>query len=259
MVKPRHYFISGGVDYLEAEVDRVQAEKNRVLLRSGEHLDYDILIVATGAKTAPEQTEGMLGSDWRACVFDFYTFEGASALQGALRNWNRGRFVVHITEMPIKCPVAPLEFAFLADSWLKDRRLRDKTEIVYVTPLSSAFTKPIAANVLGPVLEEKHIKVVTDFHIGRVDNDRHKIVSWDGKEIDYDLLVTVPTNAGDVAMGRSGFANELNFVATNSHTLQSKQHPNIFILGDATDLPSPKSSLVARFQSAVLTETSFIT
>jgi sulfide:quinone oxidoreductase len=254
VVKPRHYFISGGVDYLEAEVDRVQAEKNRVLLRSGEHLDYDILIVATGAKTAPEQTEGMLGRDWRACVFDFYTFEGASALQGALRNWNRGRFVVHITEMPIKCPVAPLEFAFLADSWLKDRRLRDKTEIVYVTPLSSAFTKPIAANVLGPVLEEKHIKVVTDFHIGRVDNDRHKIVSWDGKEIDYDLLVTVPTNAGDVAMGRSGFANELNFVATNSHTLQSKQHPNIFILGDATDLPSPKSSLVARFQSAVLTE-----
>jgi sulfide:quinone oxidoreductase len=254
VVRPRRHFISSGVDYVEAEVDRVQAEKNRVLLRSGEHLGYDVLIVATGAKTAPEQTEGMLGYDWRTRVFDFYTFEGASALNGALRNWSGGRLVVHITEMPVKCLVAPLEFAFLTDSWLKDRRLRDTTEIVYVTPLSSAFTKPIAADVLGHVLEEKCIKVVTDFHIGRVDNDRHKIVSRAGKEIAYDLLVTVPTNAGDVAMGRSGLADELNFVATNPHTLQSKQHPNIFVLGDATDLPSPKSSLVARFQAAVLTE-----
>ena len=156
--------------------------------------------------------------------------------------------------MPIKCLVAPLEFAFLANSWLKDRRLRDKTEIVYVTPLSSAFTKPIAVGVFGQVLEEKRIKVVTDFHIGGVDNDRHKIVSRDGKEIDYNLLVTVPTNAGDVAMGRSGLANKLNFVATNGHTLQSKQHTNIFVLGDATDLPSSKSSLVAHFQSEVLAE-----
>jgi sulfide:quinone oxidoreductase len=254
VIKTRRHFIPSGVDYVGAEVDRVEAEKNRVRLRLGAHLTYDVLVIATGAKLAPEQTEGMLGNDWRTRVFDFYTFEGASALHGALRNWNGGRLVVHITQMPIKCPVAPLEFAFLADSWLKDRRLRDKTEIVYVTPLSTAFTKPIAADVLGPLLDRKRIKVVADFHIGRVANDRHKILSWDGKEIDYDVLVTVPTNAGDVAMGRSGLANELNFVATNHQTLQSKQHPNIFVLGDATDLPSSKSSLVARRQSEVLTE-----
>jgi sulfide:quinone oxidoreductase len=174
VIKPKRHFIPGGVNYLEAEIDRMIAERNCVSLKSGEHLKYDVLIIATGAKTAPEQTEGMLGNDWRTRVFDFYTFEGASALRGALRNWNGGRLVVHITAMPIKCAVAPLEFAFLADSWLKDRRLRDKTEIVYFTPLSTAFTKPIAADVLGHVLEEKRIKVVTDFHIGCIDNDKHK-------------------------------------------------------------------------------------
>jgi sulfide:quinone oxidoreductase len=257
VIKPKRHFIPGGVDYLEAEIDRVEAEKNRVLLRSGEHLKYDVLIIATGVKIAPEQTEGMLGNDWHTHVFDFYTFEGASALHHALRAWNGGRLVVHITEMPIKCPVAPLEFAFLADSWLIDRGLRDKTEIIYVTPRSRVFTKPTAAKVLGHLLERKHIKVVTDFHIGYVDNERHKIVSWGGKEVDYNLLVTVPINAGDVAMGRSGFANELNFVATNRSTLQSKQHPNIFVLGDATDLPSSKSGSVAHFQSETLTENIF--
>ena len=126
----------------------MEAEKNRVLLRLGEHLKYDVLIIATGVKIAPEQTEGMLGNDWRTRVFDFYTFEGASALQNTLRTWNGGRLVVHITEMPIKCPVAPLEFAFLSDSWLINRRLRDKTEVVYVTPRSVVFTQPTAARVL---------------------------------------------------------------------------------------------------------------
>jgi sulfide:quinone oxidoreductase len=254
VIKPSCRFIPNGVDYVGAEVDRVEAEKNRVLLRLGTHLKYDVLIIATGVKIAPEQTEGMLGNDWGIRVFDFYTFEGASALHHTLRNWNGGRLVVHVTEMSIKCPVAPLEFAFLADSWLKDRGLRDKTEVVYITPRSRVFTSPIAAEVLGPLLEKKRIKVVADFHISCVDNARHKIVSCDGKEVDYDLLVTVPTNAGDVAIGRSGLADERNFVVTNHQTLQSKRHPNIFVLGDATNLPSAKSSYVTHFQSEILTE-----
>src|SRR5437868_4319473 len=168
VVKPKRKFIPQGVEYVEAQVDRIDADQNRVLLTSGEAIEYDLLIVASGAKTAPNQTEGMLGSDWRKKVFDFYTFEGASALNKALENWNGGRLVVHITEMPIKCPVAPLEFAFLADSWLTQRGLRDKTELVYVTPLPGAFTKPICSTVLGHLLEEKQIRVVTDFNIGSV-------------------------------------------------------------------------------------------
>ena len=253
VITPRRHFIPSGVDYVGAEIDRVEAEKNRVLLRSGEHLNYDVLIIATGVKIAPAHTEGMLGNDWRTRVFDFYTFEGASALHHALRTWNGGRLVVHIAEMPIKCAVAPLEFAFLADSWLIDRKLRDKTEVVYVTPQSCVFTMPTAAKVLGHLVERKHINVVPDFQIAYLDNERHKIVSRDGKEIGYDLLVTVPTNTGDVAMGRSGLADELNFVATN-HTLQSKQHSNVFVLGDATDLSFSKSGSVAHFQSELLAE-----
>jgi sulfide:quinone oxidoreductase len=254
VIKPKRKFIPRGVNYVEAEIDRIRAEQNRVLLRSGEQLDYDLLIIATGVKTVPDQTEGMLGDDWRRRVFDFYTFAGASALRSALRDWNGGRLVVHISEMPIKCPVAPLEFAFLADWWLTERGLRDKTELVYVTPLSAAFTKPIAAKVLGHLLDEKRIRVVTDFSISRIDDEQHKIVSWDEKEVGYDLLVTVPTNMGDAVMERSGLGDELNFIATDRHTPQSKQHQNIFVIGDATDLPSSKAGSVAHFQSEVLTQ-----
>ena len=175
-------------------------------------------------------------------------------MRGALDKWQGGRLVVHICEMPIKCPVAPLEFAFLADSWLRERGLRDKTEIVYVTPLPGAFTKPVASKILSRLLDEKKIDVVSDYNIARVDNDEHKIVSWDDKEVPYDLLVTVPTNMGDPMIERSGLGDELNFVPVDKHTLQSKAHDNIFVIGDATDVPTSKAGSVAHFEAEVLTE-----
>jgi sulfide:quinone oxidoreductase len=254
VVKPKRKFIPGSVEYVEAKVDRIDADKRQVVLASEQALAYDLLIIATGAKTAPDQTEGMTESDWRNRVFDFYTFEGASALNRALENWKGGRLVVHISEMPIKCPVAPLEFAFLADWWLAKRGLRDKTELVYVTPLSAAFTKPICSQVLGYMLEEKRIKVVTDFNIGQVDNEKHRIVSWDEKEVPYDLLVTVPTNVGDGVIERSGLGDELNFIPTDPSTLRSKEYQNIFVIGDATDLPASKAGSVAHFEAEVLTK-----
>ncbi len=253
VVKPKRQFIPRAVEYIEAEVDQIDPANNHVILKNGQQLPYDILIIATGARTAPDQTQGMLEGDWRKRVFDFYTFEGAAALRHALEGWKGGRLVVHVCEMPIKCPVAPLEFTFLADWWLTKRGLRDKTELVFVTPLSGAFTKPVASQVLGHLLEEKKIKVVNDFAIGSVDNEKHRIVSWDEKEVAYDLLVTVPTNMGDSVIERSGLGDELNFVPTDKRSLQARARENIFVIGDATDLPASKAGSVAHFESEVLT------
>ena len=154
--------------------------------------------------------------------------------------------------MPIKCPVAPLEFAFLADSYLRAKGLRERVEIDYVTPLSSAFTKPRAAAQLGDFLAKRRINLKPDFALARVDQAAKKIVSWDDREVPYDLLVTVPTNTGDPVIGASGLGDELNYVPTDKHTLVSKVAPNIFALGDATDLPSSKAGSVAHFQADIL-------
>lgn len=254
VVKPKRQYVGSGVDYLEATIDRVEADANKVHLQDGKELSYDVLIIATGTTPVPEETEGMTGPDWRTQVHEFYTFEGAKALTQSLEGWKGGRLVMHICEMPIKCPVAPLEFVFLADTWLRKKGLREKTEIIYVTPLSGVFTKPVASKILGRLLEEKQIKVVPDFNIGRVDNEEHKIVSWDEREVAYDLLVTVPTNMGDAMVERSGLGDELNFVPIDKHTLQSKANDNIFVIGDATDAPTSKAGSVAHFEAEVLIE-----
>ncbi len=253
VTKPRRKFIPARVEYIEDQIERIDADHNTVLMATGTEVNYDVLIIATGADISPDQTEGMLGSDWRTRVFDFYTFEGASALNSALRTWKGGRLVVHICELPIKCPVAPLEFTFLADWWLTTRGLRDKTELVFVTPMEGAFSKPVCARVLGYMLTEKRIEVVTEFNIARVDNDNHEIVSWDEKRVPFDLLVTVPTNMGDSLIERSGLGDDLNFVPTDPNTLQCKSHANIFVIGDAADVPASKAGSVAHFETEVLT------
>jgi sulfide:quinone oxidoreductase len=160
--------------------------------------------------------------------------------------------VINIVEMPIKCPVAPLEFAFLADWWFTEQGIRDKVEIEYVTPLPGAFTKPIASRFLGQFLEKKNIKLVPEFSVGRVDSANNKIISWDEKEVSYDLLVTIPTNMGSEVIARSDMGDDLNFIPTHQGTLQSKNYENVFVIGDATDLPSSKAGSVAHFEAEIL-------
>ncbi len=254
ITKPIRDFIPRGVNLINEQIDRIVPQEQYVSMKNGDRLHYDLLIIATGAKIAPEETEGMLGKEWQKSVFDFYTFEGSLALRNKLREWEGGKLVVHITEMPIKCPVAPLEFAFLADSYFKHKNLRDKVDITFVTPLSGAFTKPKATNALQHLLDEKHIKIESDFAIESIDNENKTIIDYGGRVVPFDLLVTVPTNKGDELIARSGMGDDLNYVPTHKATLQSKDWPNIFVLGDATDIAASKAGSVAHFEAEILTD-----
>lgn len=253
IVKPISKFIPSGVRLINEKIDRILPAQNKVKMTGGTELLYDVLIVATGSRIAPEETEGMKGSEWQNSVFDFYTFEGAMALRDKLRDWQGGKLVVHITEMPIKCPVAPLEFAFLADAYFTNKKMRDKVEITYVTPLSGAFTKPRAAKAFEHLLQEKNINIESDFAIEQVDNDNKQIIDYGGRTVPFDLLVTVPTNKGDNVIERSGMGDDLNYVPVHKATLQSKEYANVFVLGDASNVPTSKAGSVAHFEAEVLT------
>jgi sulfide:quinone oxidoreductase len=254
IVRETRDYLSRGVEFLHAEVDRIMPEVHAVTLKDGPELKYDLLIIATGCRTAPEETDGMLGPKWRVNVHDFYTLDGARALRDRLANLQGGRVVVHINEMPVKCPVAPLEFTFLADTFFRKRGIRDKVTLTYVTPLSGAFTRPKASKKLGHLLADKGIALVTDFVAERVDQENDKLVCFDGREVPYDLLVTTPTNMGDEAVRRSALGDDLDFIPTHRHTLQSLQFPDVFVIGDATNLPASKAGSVAHFESETLAE-----
>lgn len=254
LVKPRERFIPAGVDFVLGEIDRVDADANTVHLADGRALAYDYLVIATGTAPRPDQTPGMADGEWRKSIFDFFTLDGAVALRDKLASWTGGRLVVHVVEMPIKCPVAPLEFAFLADAFFAERGTRDQVEITYVTPLEGAFTKPVASKRLGGMLTERKIAIEGDFMIDRVDPERRTLISMDEREVPFDLLVTIPLNMGADFVARSGLGDELNYVPVDKHTLLSRAHDNVFAIGDASDIPASKAGSVAHFSVELFTE-----
>ena len=251
VIKPRSDYMPSNIDYIIAEVELIEPDNNRVVLKDGTKLNYDFLVIATGTRIAPEEIEG-LSSGLGKNIFDFYTIEGAVALAKFLRYWEGGRMVVNIAEMPIKCPVAPLEFVFLADWWFTENKMRDKVEIIFSTPLDGAFTRPIAAKYLGEIVASKNIKIIPEFNISTVNTDKNIISTFDNKEIEYDLLIEIPTNMGSKVIENSGFGDDLHFVPTEKHTLLSKVKDNIFVAGDATDLPISKAGSAVHFQSEIL-------
>jgi sulfide:quinone oxidoreductase len=255
VVKPKRSFVPKNVEFIISDIEIIEPEKNRVKLTKQDHpIQYDHLVIATGSDICPEEIEGLMNGGWQKNIFDFYTVDGATKLSEFLKTWNGGRMVLNVAEMPIKCPVAPLEFLFLADWFFHERGIRDKVEIVFTTPLPGAFTKPRASSMLGDILDQKGIHLEADYNIMEVDSGKNVIRSYDEREINYDLLVSVPTNMGADVIERSGMGDELNFIPTDKHTLQSKKWENVWIIGDAGNVPASKAGSVAHFMLDVLIE-----
>ena len=258
LTRPRWRQLRSGITFCQAGIDRVDTENDEVHLSNGTALGYDVLIVATGAQLLPEETDGLTGPGWQKDVFTFYTPEGAAALGAALERFAGGRLVVGVIDMPIKCPVAPLEFCFLADQYFRRRGIRGRVDLTYVTPLDGAFTKPVASRQLGGLLAGKGIKLVTEFSTGTVEAPDEPgaegyLVSYDDRVVPFDLAVIVPLHGGADYVSRSpGLGDELGFVTVDPRTLQAKCKPNVFALGDATDAPASKAGSVAHFEGDVL-------
>lgn len=255
IVRSRVRQLHDGIEYHQRAIHHVDVDADRVHLADGTVLQYDVLVVATGSRLVPEETEGLTGAGWMEKVFTFYDLPGATALAAKLAAFEGGRVVVNVIDMPIKCPVAPLEFCFLADWYFHERGIRDSVSITYVTPLDGAFTKPTASEALGGMLAERHIELVTEFNTGEVDGDGGRLVSYDDREVPFDLAVVIPVHSGAAFVGDSpGLGDDLDFVSTDEHTLQSKVKPNIFAIGDAANLPISKAGSVTHFEGEALVE-----
>ena len=254
LTKPKKNLLAKGIDLIMGEIDAVVAENNQVKLVDGKELSYDYLVIATGTSPRPDETPGLDSDEWYKSVFDFYTIDGAEALAEKLATWEGGKLAVNVIEMPIKCPVAPLEFIFLAEAFFAERGMSDRVELVYVTPLPGAFTKPVAAKYLGDMLDDRKIALESDYMLEQVDTENNKLISYDEREVEYDLLVTVPVNMGADFVQRSGLGDELNHVPVDKNTFLSEAHNNIFAIGDAAALPTSKAGSVAHFAVEVFTE-----
>jgi len=251
-VKPKAKFVPPGVTLVLDEITEIDPVKKQVKTKRDTYA-YDWLVVATGARIMPDEVEGMaegMGRD----IHTFYSQEGAVALYDKLKYFHRGRVVINIAELPFKCPVAPLEFAFMADWFFTKNGVRKNIEIELVTPLSAAFTKPVAAGLLGKICEDKNIKVTPNYQLAQVDAANKVIKSYGNQEVPYDLLVAIPPNFGAQIIMDSVMGDPMGYVDTDHHTLKAKGYDYIYVVGDATNVPTSKAGAVAHYQADTIVD-----
>ncbi len=252
VVKPITAPLPRGVTFVTADVRLIDHAKREVQT-DGATYPYDFLVCSLGCHSAPEEVEGMAEA-MGGRVHTFYSLPGALAMQPALADMREGHLVVNICEMPIKCPVAPLEFAFLADYYFREKGIRDRIEISLVTPYSGAFTKPNANRVLSKVADEKGIKVVPDFATSSVDVEAKQIRTYDGRTVDFDLLCAIPPNLGPAVLDDSGLGDGAGYAMTDPRTLRSRNAERIYFIGDNTNVGTSKAGSVAHFEAETVVE-----
>jgi len=241
-------FIGPGVEYLCENITAIDAQSRTVSTDKGSHA-YDWLVLALGCRTVVDAIEG-LPERWGTRAHGFYTPDSALKLADALDRFEGGDLLVDIADMPIKCPVAPLEFVFLVDEYLTQRGIRSRTKLTLMTPLSGAFTKPVCNDMLTGILVAKGVEVVANAPLAVVTDKT--VACPDGKTVPYDLLVTIPPHEGSDLIEDAGLGDGLGFGLTDKHTLKAKKTERVFLLGDNTNVPTSKAGSVAHFQAEVV-------
>jgi sulfide:quinone oxidoreductase len=238
------------VELIVGEVKRIDEGSRVVTLTDGLPIPYDYLVLASGSRIVPEAIEHF---DTEA--HHFYSAEAALKLRHALDAFTGGRIVIGIAGMPYKCPPAPLEVAFLIESELRERGLREATEIDFLSPIGRAFTIESVSDMATPILEEKGIRLNTFCNVETIDPERKVVQTLEGEDFPYDLLILVPPHRGQQFLIDSGLAPAPGgWLPTDRTTLEVGGRPNVFALGDATDLPLSKAGSTAHFEAPVVAE-----
>jgi len=245
-IKYKRDLIPKGVNFILDNVVAVDSV-NRKVEGEKDYYSYDWLIIATGCQIAPEEIEGIM-PDWYGNVYDFYTYQGATKLAKRLENFESGRVVVCISEYPFKCPIAPIEFALMADWFFTSKGIRGKIELEFVTPLSGVFTKPEASKILGALTVERNIKVTPDFCLAHVNTQEKFMGCYRGTKIPYDLLVVIPPNVGAPFIENSGLGDPMGYVYTDNFTLKAESCDRTYVIGDVANIPTSKAGSTAHYE-----------
>lgn len=249
LYKDERHLLAHSVRLIVDDVTLIDTQQQIVRMGKGGIVPYDTLVIGTGAVLAPELVPG-----YADAAHHFYSEPAALQLKTALEEFDGGKLVVGVADIPYKCPPAPLEFVFKVEEYLTKRGLRDRTEITYLSPINRVFTIEPVSEMVTPMLVERGISYEVFFNVERIDPERRIVTSMEGAEIGYDLLVLVPPHRGSPVVTASGLGDEQGWLPTNRATLQVTGHENIYALGDATDIPVSKSGSTAHFEARVLAD-----
>ena len=247
LVRDERRLLRKRVRLVLGEAVRIDPEARRVHLADGTALDYDRLVLALGARLTPEELPG-----FKEAAQHFYSLDAASRLRTALESFRGGKVVVTVASVPYKCPPAPSEAACQLDYYFTRRGIRDKVDIHFLSPLSRVFPLEPVNPVVEQIFAKHDIRSTIFFNVESIDTGKRIVNSIEGESVPYDLLIMVPPHRGAKVVEDSGLGDRGGWLPTDKYTLRSKAHPDIFGLGDCTDVPVSKSGAAAHFEAKVV-------
>ncbi|KUJ92657.1 MULTISPECIES: FAD/NAD(P)-binding oxidoreductase [Archaeoglobus] len=249
ILKDVKYLLDPLIELKIARATKIDAEKSRVELENGEVVNYDYLVIATGSRVAPEEMPGLVeGGHW------FYNLDGARRLREELARFKKGKVVVSVMGIPHKCPVAPIEVTFMLHEFFKIHGVRKDVELLYTYPINRVFTMEEVSDFVQKMFDERGINYKTFFNPVSIDPEKKVIETLEGEEETYDLLIAIPPHKGSQVIIDSGLGDRDGWVPTDRYTLKAEGLENVYVVGDATNLPVSKAGSVAHFEAEVVAE-----
>ncbi|MEM2883073.1 MAG: FAD/NAD(P)-binding oxidoreductase [Nitrososphaerales archaeon] len=249
IVRDEHSLLNNNVNLITKEATKIDPKNRKVFLDDGESLDYDYLVIATGSRIVLEEVKGL-----KEGAYHFYEAEAAEKLRQALKSFTGGKIVVGVGGVPYKCPPAPAEAACQLDYYFEKRGIRDKVQIEFLSPLPRVFPLEAVNPFVTKIFEEKKIAYHTFFNVDYVDPEVKKVYSLEGESVDYDLLILVPPHRGAKVIEESGLGDRGGWIPTDKYTLQAKGFDDIYVVGDATDIPISKAGATAHYEAKIVAE-----
>jgi sulfide:quinone oxidoreductase len=236
-----------GIEFKVDPVETFELDQNRVKTKSGATVGYDILVIATGARAVPEMIPGLAEN-----AETFYTEASALKMFKRLQTFQGGRVVIAVG-VPHKCPMAPLEIAFMLHDYFKDRGIRDKVQLHYTYPVGRVHSLENVAKWAAPEMDRLGITYETLFNMKEVDGANKVVKSEEGSEAKYDLLITIPAHKGMEVIEKNKLGAG-GFIPTNKTQLLMEGRKNVYVVGDTTNIPISKAGSTVHYQVETLGE-----
>ena len=242
MYRDQASLLEPGIQFHVDPVETFMLDANQVKTKSGKVHGYDILVIATGSRMFPDSIPGL-----KENAEFFYTEESAVKLFHRIREFQGGKIVIAMG-VPHKCPMAPLEITFMLDDYFRDRGIRDKVQIHYTYPIGRVHTLENVAKWAQPEMDKRGITYETLFNLKSVDGEKRMLHSEEGTEINYDMLISIPSHKG-MEVIETNKLGQNGWIPTDRYNLNMEGRSNVFVLGDTTNIPISKAGSTAHFEA----------
>uniref|UniRef100_A0A8C7FY80 Sulfide:quinone oxidoreductase, mitochondrial n=1 Tax=Oncorhynchus kisutch TaxID=8019 RepID=A0A8C7FY80_ONCKI len=261
--RPTASVIPPGVKWVKSNVREIDPDANTVRTDNGMEISYQYLIVALGLQLHYEKIKGLPEiDDWEEFkIGSNYSVQTVEKTWSALQNFKEGNAIFSFPNTPVKCAGAPQKIMYLTDAYLRKTGKRATANIVYNTSLPVLFGIKKYADALWEIVKNRDIQVNLRHNLVEVRANKQEAVfenldnPGETEVFEYEMLhVTPPMGPNPVIKG-SSLADEGGWLDVNKETLQHNKYPNVFGIGDCTNLPTVKTAAAVAAQSSILDRT----